>query len=66
MINQPKQGEVLYVYLSISETTLSLVLVREEAGVLTPVYYTSKAFRGVEEKYLRAEKMAFALVIIAQ
>lgn len=53
-------------YLSVSETTLSSVLIREEAGMQAPVYYTSRAFRGAEKKYLRAEKMAFALVITAQ
>lgn len=30
LINQPKQGEVLYIYLLVSETTISSVLVREE------------------------------------
>lgn len=65
VINQPKEGKVL-VYLSVSETTLSLVLIRKEAGTQAPVYYTSRAFRGAEEKYPRTEKMVFALVVIAR
>lgn len=49
-INQPKQGEVLYVYLSISETMVSSVLVREEVGVQVLVYYTRRAFKGAKER----------------
>lgn len=45
---------------------MSLVLVREEARVQAPVYYTSKALRGAEERYPSAEKMALALVITAR
>lgn len=56
---------MLYVYLSISEMTMSSVLIREEGGVQAPVYYTSKSFRGVEERCPRAEKMMFVLVVIA-
>lgn len=65
-INQPRQEEVLYLYLSVLETTLSSVLVREEVGVQTPIYYTSRALRGAEERYPRAEKMALALVVTAR
>lgn len=65
-INQPKQGEILYLYLSVSKTALSSALVKEEAGVQAPVYYTSRALRGAEERYLRAEKMALALVVTAR
>lgn len=53
-------------YLSVSETTISSVLIKEEGGIQAPVYYTSRAFRGVEERYPRAEKMVFALVVTAR
>lgn len=66
MINQPKQGKVLYMYLSVLGIALSSVLIRKEAGTQAPMYYTSRAFWGAEEKYSRGEKMAFALVITAQ
>lgn len=66
IINQPKHREVLYLYLSVSGTTSSSVLVREEARVQALVYYTSRAFRGVEERHPRAEKMVLALVITAR
>lgn len=66
LINQPKQGEVLYVYLSVSETIGSSVLIREEKGVQMPVYHTSRAFRGAKERYPRAEKMVFTLIVMAR
>lgn len=66
LINQSKHGEALYLYLSVSETTVSSVLIREEARVQAPVYYTSRAFKGVEERYPREEKMAFALIVTAR
>lgn len=39
MINQLKQGEVLYVYLSVSAIALSSVLLREEDGTSTRVLH---------------------------
>lgn len=44
---------------------MSSVLIREESGIQVLVYYTSWAFRGTEERYPRAEKIALALVIAA-
>ena len=52
-------------YLAISPATISAVLVREENGVQRPVYFTSRALRGVKERYLLMEKLAFALVTAA-
>lgn len=57
---------MLFVYLSISGITVSSVLIREENGMQTPVYYINRAFRGAEERYTRAEKMAFTLVVTAR
>lgn len=31
-----------------------------------PVYYTSRAFRGADERYPKAEKMDFSLVVMAR
>jgi hypothetical protein len=45
---------------------VSSVLVREELGTQMPVYFTSKAFHGAEERYPRIEKLAFALVVSAR
>ena len=53
-------GEELYLYLAVSPHVVSSGLVREEAKVQKPVYYTSRALRGVEGRYPLMEKLAFA------
>lgn len=50
--------------MSVSETTVSSVLIREEGGIQASMYYTSRAFKLVEERYLRAKKMVFTLVVM--
>ena len=58
-----KEGENLYLYLAVSAITMSVVLIREEGKTQLPVYYISQAFQGVEAKYPRIEKIAFALIV---
>ncbi|KAL2235091.1 UNVERIFIED_CONTAM: Ribonuclease HI [Sesamum indicum] len=59
-------GETLYVYLAVSDYAVSSVLVREEGGRQSPVYYVSKMLQGAEKKYIQIEKLALALVITAR
>nr|XP_023919279.1 uncharacterized protein LOC112030851 [Quercus suber] len=40
----------------------SQALIKEEEKVQKPVYYTSRALRGVEGRYLLIEKLAFTLI----
>uniref|UniRef100_A0A2N9HST9 RNA-directed DNA polymerase n=1 Tax=Fagus sylvatica TaxID=28930 RepID=A0A2N9HST9_FAGSY len=61
-----KQGEELYLYLAVSPTAVSSALIREEERRQLPVYYTSRALRGAEERYPPMEKLAFALVTAAR
>jgi hypothetical protein len=35
----------------------------EDKGVQKPVYFTSKALQGAEERYPRIDKLALALVV---
>ncbi|XP_062176123.1 uncharacterized protein LOC133881194 [Alnus glutinosa] len=53
-------------YLDVSPSAVSSALVREEKGVQKPVYFTSRALRGAEERYPRIEKLAFALIVSAR
>ena len=62
--SQPR--EKLFLYLAVSLIAINAALVREEDKVQKPVYYTSWAFRGVEERYPPMEKLAFALVTAAR
>ena len=65
-MNPSKEGENLYLYLAVSVTVVSAALIREEDKTQLPVYYVSQAFQGVEAKYPRIEKIAFALIVASR
>ena len=60
------KGEDLFLYLVVSQIVVSLTLIREELKIQRPVYYTSQAFQGAKARYLRIEKMAFALIVASR
>ena len=62
LLSPSKLGEELFLYLAVSPIAVSATLVRKEDRVQKPVYYTSRALCGIEERYLSMEKLAFALV----
>ena len=62
----PTEGELLTLYLAISEFSTSAVLIRDKERVQHPLYYCSRAFRGAEERYPRMEKLILALVTAAR
>ena len=57
------EGEDLFLYLTVSQIVVSLVLIHEESKVQRLVYYMSQASQGAEAKYPRIEKMAFSLIV---
>ena len=66
LLSPSKTGEELYLYLAVSSFAVSSALIREEERVQKPVYYTSKALKGAEERYSNMEKLAFALLIASR
>ena len=62
----PEEGELLTLYLVVSDFSTSAVLVRDKERVQHPVYYCSRALRGAEERYPRMEKLILALVTAAR
>ena len=66
LFSKPKDGETLYIYLAVSETTVSVVLIRKEEGKQLPVYYVSRALLDTETRYTELKKLALALVIAAK
>ena len=56
-------GEELILYLSTSPTTVSKVLIQEEDKAKKLVYYVSKVVIGAKTRYLKIEKLAYALLI---
>ena len=62
----PTEGDLLTLYLAVSDFSTSAVLVRDKDRVQYPVYYCSRALRGVEERYPSMEKLILALVTAAR
>ena len=62
----PIEGELLTLYLTVSDFSTSAILVRDKERVQHPVYYCSRALRGAEERYPRMEKLILALVTVAR
>ena len=62
LLSPSVHGEELYLYLAMSPHAVSSTLIREEGKVQKPVYYTSRALRGVKGRYPLIEKLAFALI----
>ncbi|KAK3014063.1 hypothetical protein RJ639_008057 [Escallonia herrerae] len=66
LLSKPIPGEDLFLYLSVTEVTVSAVLVREEDGVQKPIYYVSKVLQDVEARYPKINKIALALITSAR
>ncbi|KAL0446084.1 UNVERIFIED_CONTAM: hypothetical protein Slati_1736300 [Sesamum latifolium] len=66
LLIKPVTGDTLYLYISSTSQAVSSVLVREEEGYQTPIYYVSKILNGAESRYPPIEKMALALVVTAR
>ena len=62
LLSPSVMGEELFLYLAVTLHAVCLALIREEGKVQKPVYYTSRALRGVEGRYPLIEKVAFALI----
>ncbi|KAL0281790.1 UNVERIFIED_CONTAM: hypothetical protein Sradi_7287100 [Sesamum radiatum] len=66
LLVKPVLGDTLFLYISSTPQAVSSVLVREEEGNQTPIYYISKILNGAESRYPPIEKMALAFVITAR
>ena len=61
MLTAPDFGEDLFIYLSVSDHTVSTVLLKDR-GMQQLVYYISKTLVNAETRYLPLEKLVLALV----
>ncbi|VVA28367.1 Hypothetical predicted protein, partial [Prunus dulcis] len=66
LFSSPKPGDTLTIYLSVSTTAVSSVLVRLHEGVDHLVHYVSKTLQYVKVRYSEIEKLAFTLVVSAR
>ncbi|XP_021851117.1 uncharacterized protein [Spinacia oleracea] len=62
----PLPGEPIFLYLAVSELSLSAVLVAERENTQHPVYFVSHAYRGAESRYSDTEKLVLALVMASR
>ena len=66
ILSKPISGENLYIYLTMSDSTVSSVLIKEEYRVQKLIYYMGYALLDAKTRYPMVEKMALALVISAK
>ena len=62
----PSEGELLTLYLVVSDFSTSVFLIRERDRVQQPVYYCTQALRGAEERYPKMENLILTLVITSR
>ncbi|XP_025684690.1 uncharacterized protein [Arachis hypogaea] len=66
ILQRPETGNPLYLYLSVSNHTISSVLVTETGRKQSPVYFISRVLQPTETRYPKIEQLALALVTIAR
>ncbi|KAM2564900.1 hypothetical protein TB2_013148 [Malus domestica] len=66
LLSKPEVGDILIIYLSVSASPVSSVLIRKNGNVERPVYYPRKALQDADTRYSNIEKLALALVMSAR
>ncbi|KAI5335008.1 hypothetical protein L3X38_025141 [Prunus dulcis] len=66
MLSKPLPGEILLLYLSVSSTDVSSMLIRKPEKVELQIFYISKALQNAELWYPPLEQLGLALVISAR
>ncbi|WZZ59938.1 uncharacterized protein LOC106384627 [Brassica napus] len=59
-------GRTLFLYITVSTTAVSGILIREERGEQKPIFYISKTLLDAETRYPLMEKLAFTVVTSAR
>lgn len=63
LLTKPIPGEMLYLYLAVGESSLSVILLNEEDKLQKPIYYISKLIQEMELRYSEIEKVSLALMM---
>ena len=66
VLAKPVEGEPLFLYVAVSATAVSSVLIREERSEQKPIIYISKTLLDAESRYPLMEKLAYAVVTLAR
>ena len=62
----PNYQNDYFIYITVTETTLAMVLVQVEDGIEHPIYYLSHNLNDTEVKYSYMEKLALAAIQAVQ
>ena len=63
LLTVSNMGEELTLYLFVTPTAVSVVLIKEEDKIQRPMYYVSNVLIRTKSRYLKIEKLAYALII---
>ncbi|KAM1790371.1 hypothetical protein ACFX12_034447 [Malus domestica] len=66
LLSKPEVGDTLIIYMSVSASAVSSVLIRNNGNVERPVYYASKTLQDAKTRYFNIEKLALTLVMFTQ
>ncbi|KAK8924215.1 hypothetical protein KSP39_PZI019127 [Platanthera zijinensis] len=66
LLQSPRSGKMLFLYLGVGPEAASSVLIREENRRQFPVYYVSHILKSAETRYPILERLALALVMSAR
>ncbi|CAL9020936.1 unnamed protein product, partial [Prunus brigantina] len=64
LLSKPLLGEILFLYLSVSNTAVRSVLIRRPEKAELPIFYVSTALQSAELRYPLLEQLALALWVI--
>ncbi|RDX83584.1 Retrovirus-related Pol polyprotein from transposon 17.6, partial [Mucuna pruriens] len=63
---RPEPGQPLYLYMSVTETAISSIMIQEKEKEQCLVYFISKTLQGPEKRYQKIERGALALVVASR
>ncbi|KAF8090003.1 hypothetical protein N665_0491s0008 [Sinapis alba] len=66
VLAKPEEGDILSLYIAVSSTAVSGVLIKEDRGEQRPIFFTSKCMTNLETRYSTLEKMALAVITAAR
>ncbi|XP_024010553.1 uncharacterized protein LOC112085951 [Eutrema salsugineum] len=66
ILAKPVEGEPLFLYIAVSATAVSGVLIREERSEQKPIFYISQTLTNAKTRYPQIEKVALAVVVSAR
>ncbi|KAM2704457.1 hypothetical protein EV1_033783 [Malus domestica] len=66
LLSKPEVGDTLIIYLPVSASTISSILIRMDGNIERPVYYASKALQDAETRDSNIKKLVLALVMFTR